>query len=59
MREAEFFSKNYTKAIIEVHDACDNVEFEAVRLEFVAIAIRQDFGGFELRENMFDLDSQP
>ena len=51
-RRGLFSKKVLCEAIFEVHNTGNDVEFDPVTLEFVAIAIRQDFKGFKLRKCM-------
>lgn len=45
--------------MVEIDDAGDNVKFDAVMPAFVAITIGKDFEGFQVCDDMLDLDAQP
>ena len=59
MRGRVFFQElPLCEAIFEVHNAGDNVKFDAVTYDFIAITIGKDFEGFQVSNDVLDLDSQ-
>ena len=47
-----FATRSLCKTIFEVHDCGDDVEFQAVTLTFVAIALTHDFKGFDVTKKL-------